>query len=613
MNEHLFLFTIGPVQSFISQARKTQDLYSGSYLLSHLCRTAGKKAQEFAGQDTIFPNLENPSIPNRFIIQFNTDQDFLRIGKEIENSVHSEIEQIANTILNKMNLDSPYHFYEQLRHYFSVNWLFHPIDDKGYGHAYQEIERLLGAIKNVRQFEQLQETGRKCSLDGQYNALFYKPRLNGRPLVYIEKNYNGSGDPIKIPHNDMRIQAGEGLSAVSFLKRFLKEADQLFSNKYPIDNKFPSTAEIALSETIEQLKRIPEGNVLLDKYKNHFEKHSYKFDHQLFFEENITTEYFRKNELERCVDDISQIRNCLKKLYQLAKNNSLSFNKYYALLMFDGDSMGEWLSGKRNKTEKENSLEDFHHELTKLLGQFAEYSNKYLQIPRGKTVYAGGDDFLGFVNLTHLFEVLRHLRQAFDKQIDVSEYSDQTMTFSAGVVIAHYKTPLSEVLKWTRKMEKTAKDMQNKNAFAVAVMKHSGEVEQTVLPWNSNLEYANLSNRWIPEIIENIAKGISKDRFSNTFIQNLSLELLSLKDEKDDIPRLNEEAIKYEIERLISRSFMDKKASEEERKVKIKKTSEAVYMLFRNCMENRKQQPVSNFLSALHIADFVSREVNYVD
>ena len=29
-NQYLFLFTIGPVQSFIAQARKTRDLYAGS-------------------------------------------------------------------------------------------------------------------------------------------------------------------------------------------------------------------------------------------------------------------------------------------------------------------------------------------------------------------------------------------------------------------------------------------------------------------------------------------------------------------------------------------------------------------------------------------------------
>ncbi|MEM1725336.1 MAG: type III-B CRISPR-associated protein Cas10/Cmr2, partial [Thermoplasmata archaeon] len=35
-NNSLFLFTMGPVQSFIAQARKTQDFYMGSFILSFL-------------------------------------------------------------------------------------------------------------------------------------------------------------------------------------------------------------------------------------------------------------------------------------------------------------------------------------------------------------------------------------------------------------------------------------------------------------------------------------------------------------------------------------------------------------------------------------------------
>ena len=72
MNNHLFLFTIGPVQRFIALARKTQDLYAGSYLLSHLCRIGGKKAEELSGNKTIFPNIENLSIP--IVLLFNLIQ-----------------------------------------------------------------------------------------------------------------------------------------------------------------------------------------------------------------------------------------------------------------------------------------------------------------------------------------------------------------------------------------------------------------------------------------------------------------------------------------------------------------------------------------------------------
>ena len=62
--QHLFLFTIGPVQSFIAQARKTQDLYAGSRILSDLIEFALQKVGE---EHIIYPAKTVPSKPNRFI------------------------------------------------------------------------------------------------------------------------------------------------------------------------------------------------------------------------------------------------------------------------------------------------------------------------------------------------------------------------------------------------------------------------------------------------------------------------------------------------------------------------------------------------------------------
>lgn len=52
------LFSIGPVQEFISAARLTRDLWSGSYLLSYLIGHALKRiALDFGPDHVIFPNL----------------------------------------------------------------------------------------------------------------------------------------------------------------------------------------------------------------------------------------------------------------------------------------------------------------------------------------------------------------------------------------------------------------------------------------------------------------------------------------------------------------------------------------------------------------------------
>ncbi|MCR4429797.1 MAG: hypothetical protein NUV45_02120 [Tepidanaerobacteraceae bacterium] len=71
---------------------------------------------------------------------------------------------------------------------------------------------------------------------------------------------------------------------------------------------------------------------------------------------------------------------------------------------------------------------------------------------------------------------MKDLREEFGK-IKLSEYIDKESTFSAGVAIARLKTPISEVLKWARKMEKEAKEINDwgKDAFGIAVLKRSGE------------------------------------------------------------------------------------------------------------------------------------------
>ncbi len=52
------LFTLGPVQRFISTARKTSDLWAGSYLLSYLTWTAIRYVVETWGpENVVFPNL----------------------------------------------------------------------------------------------------------------------------------------------------------------------------------------------------------------------------------------------------------------------------------------------------------------------------------------------------------------------------------------------------------------------------------------------------------------------------------------------------------------------------------------------------------------------------
>jgi len=64
------LFTISPVQEFISKARKTSDLWAGSYMLSYLIYKCIEVVMEKLGPDNvIFPNLLGQPLVDRWLYE----------------------------------------------------------------------------------------------------------------------------------------------------------------------------------------------------------------------------------------------------------------------------------------------------------------------------------------------------------------------------------------------------------------------------------------------------------------------------------------------------------------------------------------------------------------
>ncbi len=61
---HLLALSIGPVQEFIAAARRTRDLWFGSYLLSEVSKAAAKSVSD-AGGRLIFPHPEIDLTPGR--------------------------------------------------------------------------------------------------------------------------------------------------------------------------------------------------------------------------------------------------------------------------------------------------------------------------------------------------------------------------------------------------------------------------------------------------------------------------------------------------------------------------------------------------------------------
>jgi CRISPR-associated protein Cmr2 len=622
MTQHLLLFTIGPVQPFIAQARKTRDLYAGSRLLSSLI----DKAIDFVhnnGGTIIFPNVKGESKPNRFIAWVNQPENKLQqFGQDLEGAVRAEWFWISHKKDILDGVSKPDGYDEQIQAHLDIFWVIEP-NVTNYKTAFETIENNLGAVKNIRSFGQFNyehefangglnhftgERGRKCGLDGQRNVKFYRGTDATKTDVEAKQKilFTRNGFAHFVKYNDKRVplsvlQPGEGLSAVSFVKRRYKP-------KGLKKDDFESTAEIALLDALSFLES--KHKQKLESYKNLFDFEGDVFNAQLFFEENLTAKYLEKQGIELIqidklklkskevlLQNAKERRDELEK--ELAKSAGFNFSKYYAILTFDGDSMGKWLGGELLKPNQDLAL--FHTEFAKCLSDFAIQAHAILDNGKGKTVYAGGDDFLGFVNLNHLFSVLKELRSVFRQTVDVplAFFKDKEISFSVGICMAHYKTPLGLVVQKAREMlDGKAKNYEDKNAFAIAVMKGSGENHETVWQFGQNEENIDKLNYFI--------ERLQKEIFSSSFIRTLRREFEQLSDTEHDTMNPNlEKAAKTELNRLILRGCQIKGDA-------LKKESESK-KLANNLWDLFQSYPkLNNFLATLHIAEFIERNLNDV-
>lgn len=346
MANYLFTLTITPVQSFISQARKTKDLFSGSEILSDLIRNTLKEFDKHGNR--IFPQYID-FVSNKFVgkLENKTQKEIEDLGEELENSINDEF--------MKFVFNETCKFDSAFKNFFTIFWVAVELGDD-YKKSYSELEQNLGAIKNLRTFEQItQPAGEaKCSICGERN--------------WTEKD------------NEDR------LCLICYTKRKCSKDDE----------PFPLLADIVVLNKKDKIQNA-----------------------QKFLEDNP------------------------------------SEKKYYALIQFDIDDMGKKLSSLD---------EDGQKELSKKLGDFAQEAQKIVN-KSGQTIYAGGDDFLGFVNLAYLFEVLKEIKKSFNIY---------DLTYSTSIVIAHYKSPLHKVLDFSRGLlDETKSYFDDKNGVGLIVLSDS--------------------------------------------------------------------------------------------------------------------------------------------
>lgn len=521
------------------------------------------------------------------------------------------------------------------------NWkeLYKFVNEKGehspnigflYQLLYTALEKSMGARKNLREFEQNPEAGRKCSVCGERNVLFYRDEENPFFIIRnIEFFYEGrkNGSFVEIDKEKITykiLDKKEGLCGLCFLKRTFeiyleKEVDSIFE-----DFSFPSVAEVACADFKEKAKELPE----FKEYENKFFEYipvrylninslpKLKLEETLegswFHEENLTEKKIRDElGVEIDIQKIKELKNILtNKLYEQAGKPK----KYYAILYLDGDNMGKWLSGELlpeiqyayNSKVWEKLPENFKKDLqrytpnkiltpaihstisTALRNYAIEFVKKIVEEEHlGKLIYAGGDDVLAFVNLKDIFDVMEKLRWAFSGHIKLDQEKIEIYTTNNnGFVLkdgVYYLTigknatcSMGVVIAHYKEPLKIVIDKvfemnkkakeSGRNRFAICLSKHSGEERVGVAEWE--IEINNKGTELTTKILKDLQDWMNKDRNEKRYISDGFVQKFKMEFVKLKKTSFSEVIINTELKRLVTRAYNGRPNEDKEEKRK---------------------------------------------
>ncbi|PJK08738.1 type III-B CRISPR-associated protein Cas10/Cmr2 [Lysobacteraceae bacterium NML95-0200] len=234
-NTQIFQFTLGPVQGFVAQARRTRDFWAGSFILSWLSSVAIAAIQRQGGE-VLFPvpdenyleylyvkHRDNSnkdaskskfpqqgSIPNRFraaTAKVPLGFEPERVGKAVQDAWKALADAVWEQDLKAVSRQETKKIWNrQVANFWEISWV---LSDKA------TSGNLLDRRKNWRNTVPPQEPGHKCMMMDGWQELSGVAETN---LSEVDKFWNGlrqSGSPGIA--TDLR--KGERLCAMAFIKR----------------------------------------------------------------------------------------------------------------------------------------------------------------------------------------------------------------------------------------------------------------------------------------------------------------------------------------------------------------------------------------------------------
>lgn len=537
MTQYVLTLSIGPVQEFIASARRSRDLWSGSWLLSEMAKAAAKSLFE-AGAQMVFPFVDeatkdrlepcdrmddNFSVGNKIQVQVDAadDADVRYLVEQAKAAAQSRFETIARQArqalqklqarqdLNAALRDEIWQM--QLNDYLEIQAAWARITEKGYSDASQRAASGLAARKATRDFT---STGASNAWDERF--MLPKSSLDGaRETVLLEKA-NGDADLSDVVRRKLGLSRSEQLDCAGIVKRLGGNSEQFTPvTRVAADAWLQGLPENELSKLCDAYEPLIALNLATRVKGNQDIYADFPFDAQLLYRNRLDAALSDNKNNADASEKLSNLKNALKPIWHKYGEPC----SYWAMLLADGDRMGELLD--RAKTIGE------HQAITEALSTFAESVPAKMRDFRAQCVYAGGDDVLGFVALDKAVDCADALRQAFSdslKKVSDVLKAEKAPTLSVGLAICHISTPLGNVRRLAKHVEKVAKGDnypadQQRNGLGITLSVRSGSDSDWRVQWSDEAGLAAFEKwkKWYREkkISSRIAYD-SRDIFMRT-------------------------------------------------------------------------------------------------
>lgn len=405
-----------------------------------------------------------------------------------------------------------------------------------YSVSHSLAQAYLASGKLSRKDDRPDENGIKCGLHGEYEILHFGKDSGKNPRPTDDAFWS------LMKNNSSDFKDTERLCAIATLKRLLpqvlrKGTDVAKRNPLHLFFKnaevFPSTTEMALSDWLDRV----ESHHLNDKLGKNWRSELASIVHEDETDGNRPGEFSDINPEVR-----KNGKAIIAKMARHYKDPIKNDDKYYGILMMDGDHMGKLINGQtiaarwqdvlhpelirkfqekdyqiptqdfwKDKTEKTRLLSPATHAaVSEALGDFSLYTvPEIIRSCRGKLIYAGGDDVCAVLPVSTAVMAAHQIAKAYSSSF---VYIDQDnshiqhrlsdswlpqngrlslhlgkgkdITISAGILLVHHKRPLSGALRRAHELLNIAKKAGGRNAIAIELEKRAGGGRLFLSKWD---------------------------------------------------------------------------------------------------------------------------------